>query len=247
MFAGVAIGVRNAAAEATTTLRDGEHWFTAAGRHDETPTQLHSAYLVASRREASRRQRIVLGFVGAALLVSLALAGLAYWQRGVAVDNEHEAVAQRRVAVRNAHQARSRELAATATAQLSADPERALLIGVEAAKEAPTVQAEEVLRGTTAGDRDPDAAARRPAGHRRRRARPHRRHRRHRRTRADVGSRLGPSARGPARPLAGAADRRDEGRPERRGQRQRGARGDGWRRGRRPGVGPVDGAAALHP
>src|SRR4051794_32637125 len=146
MFAGVAIGVRNAAAEATTTLRDGEHWFTAAGRHDETPTQLHSAYLVASRREASRRQRIVLGFVGAALLVSLALAGLAYWQRGVAVDNEHEAVAQSRVAVRNAHQARSRELAATATAQLSADPERALLIGVEAAKEAPTVQAEEVLR-----------------------------------------------------------------------------------------------------
>ena len=129
-----------------TDLRDGERWLTAPGRHGEIATAMHSAYLVASRREATRRQRIATGLVGGALLVSLGLAALAYWQRGVAVDNEREAVAQRRVAVRNAHQARSRELAATATAQLDADPELALLLGVEAAKVAPTNQAEEVLR-----------------------------------------------------------------------------------------------------
>ncbi len=154
----------------------------AAGRHGEVATAMHSAYLVASRREATRRQRIATGPVAGALLVSLGLAALAYWQRGVAVDNEREAVAQRRVAARNAHQARSRELAATATAQLDADPELALLLGVEAAKVAPTTQAEEVLRASLpARERDDGAAPSRTPGARGRhpwRPRDHRRNRR---------------------------------------------------------------------
>jgi hypothetical protein len=50
------------------------------------------------------------------------------------------------LAIQQSQIAFSRELAASATSQLSVDPERSVLLAIEAAKASPTVQAERVLR-----------------------------------------------------------------------------------------------------
>jgi WD40 repeat protein len=127
-------------------LRSAEAWLAGEPPHGETAAPRHTTFILASRRAATRRQRVALGLVAVALLVALGLAGVALWQRNVARDNQREAEQQRRVAERNARESRSRELAAKATAQLDADPELALLLGIEAANAAPTAQAGEVLR-----------------------------------------------------------------------------------------------------
>ena len=127
-------------------LRDAESWLDEQDDHEQRALPLQSEYILAGRRATSRRQRTWLLIGALALGVAVVLAILAYWQRGVAVDNEREANEQRRAAVENARQARSRELAATATAELGSDPELSLLLGIEAAKAAPTAQAEEALR-----------------------------------------------------------------------------------------------------
>src|SRR5262249_28098774 len=45
----------------------------------------------ASRQGATRRRNIVTGSLAAGIVVALALAGLAYWQRGVAVEQRDQA------------------------------------------------------------------------------------------------------------------------------------------------------------
>ncbi len=127
-------------------LRAAEAWLDEQDKHEQRALPLQSEYILAGRRATSRRQRTWLLIGALALGVAVVLAVLAYWQRGVAVDNEREANEQRRAAVENARQARSRELAATAMAELDSDPELSLLLGIEAAKVAPTAQAQEALR-----------------------------------------------------------------------------------------------------
>ncbi len=116
-----------------------EDWLAGQGGHGETATPLQAEFILVSRRAAARRQRIILASVLCALVVSLSLAALAYWQRAVAIDNEQ-------LAVENAKLSRSRELSAKSAAQIAGDPELALLLAVEAARVAPTSQAEEALR-----------------------------------------------------------------------------------------------------
>jgi WD40 repeat protein len=108
------------------------------------------------RRAAARRQRRLLTVALAAmvaLVCVVAIAGYALRQRSEARDLAREASEQaasaRRSAIVSRDQARrakGRELDAEALAQLRVDPERGLLLAVEAARLSPTAQAEDVLR-----------------------------------------------------------------------------------------------------
>ena len=114
-------------------LREAEGWLAQHdGKKEPAPTALQRQYLLASRRAAARRQRILLVAVVIALTITGVLAVLAVLQR-------NEAVAQ-------AKTAESRALAASAVAQLPADPELSVLLAAEAARVARTTEAEAALR-----------------------------------------------------------------------------------------------------
>ena len=106
-------------------------------------TPLQTRFVQASRAAASRRQRGLVGAVAAALVVSLALSAFALVQRGQAVENEQ-------VATSEAAESRPRELAAASIGQLEVDPERSLLLAVEAMASARTPEAVSALRGSLA-------------------------------------------------------------------------------------------------
>ena len=118
-------------------LRQAETWLAEQNAHKEPrPTPLQAEYIVASRTAATRRQRITIGAVLAALAVSIGLAVVAFVQR-------NEAVEQSRVA-------QSRELAAASVAQYQVDPELSVLLGREAVAVEPTQEAERALRKAVA-------------------------------------------------------------------------------------------------
>ena len=96
------------------------------------PTQLQTDYIVAGRHAQRSRLRTIVALTLGALAVSVAL-GV------VAVISRNEAIDQR-------DQARSRELAASAVAQLEVDPERSLLLALEAEKVAHSGPADDALR-----------------------------------------------------------------------------------------------------
>lgn len=119
-------------------LRAAEEWLSRQGGHRERATPLHSEFIVASRRAATRRLRTTLTLSGVALAVSLSLAAGFYWQRGVAVENQ-------RIAEDNARLARSRQLAATARTVRRQDVSRALLLALEGYRTARTAEARSAL------------------------------------------------------------------------------------------------------
>jgi WD40 repeat protein len=96
------------------------------------PLPLQIRYLVASRKAAGRRQRIVASAAIIALVVTATLGTLAWISR-------NQAVAQRRIAF-------SRELSANALLNLPVDPELSLLLAVEAAHVDRNGQVAEALR-----------------------------------------------------------------------------------------------------
>lgn len=66
-------------------LRAAEQWLAQAGTEKERqPTALQTEYIIASRKAASRRQRIIVGALASGLLVALVLALLAWSQRNQA-------------------------------------------------------------------------------------------------------------------------------------------------------------------
>ncbi|MGH9265608.1 MAG: TIR domain-containing protein [Acidimicrobiales bacterium] len=106
-------------------LNELEREFVAASRERE-----------ARERGASRRRaRTALAGLVVALVAISAVAVLALVQRNEAADERDVA--------------RSRELAASAAAQLPVDPERSLLLAIEAFAVRPTPQAEAILRQAT--------------------------------------------------------------------------------------------------
>ncbi len=78
-------------------LRDAEAWL--AGQADQKPaaTASHTEFILRSQRESRNRSRKTLAAVAAALVVSLVLAGVAFWQRSVAIQNFREATGVRLV------------------------------------------------------------------------------------------------------------------------------------------------------
>jgi len=127
-------------------LADGEKFITEAAGKSPEPTALQGEYILASRKDAARRQRITLMGVTIALVVSIALGVAAFIQRQAAVAAEATAVVERDHAVSaeatavaerdradlNAKMSFARELNAEAKNNLDKDPERSLLLALKA-------------------------------------------------------------------------------------------------------------------
>src|SRR5262245_13965842 len=67
-------------------LEEAERWIAARPRRAPAPTEETQAFIQQSRQGATRRRNILTGSLAAGLVLALALAGLAYWQRGLAVE-----------------------------------------------------------------------------------------------------------------------------------------------------------------
>ncbi len=117
-------------------LRAAEHVLAAHLADDPRPTPLQSEYVLASRRSATRRQRITLAAVLVALAVSIGLGIAALLQRNTANDR--------------ARIATSREVATTAVGLLGSDPELSLILARDAIETKNTDQALSALRQSLA-------------------------------------------------------------------------------------------------
>jgi hypothetical protein len=106
-------------------LSEAERWLVRSVEKEPRPTTLHSQYILSSRQAATRTHRIVLGAVAIALVIAIGLAIYAFSQRNSAQSETKEAQ-------RNAREAKAREFAAFATESLSDDPERSILLGMQA-------------------------------------------------------------------------------------------------------------------
>jgi TIR domain len=63
-----------------------ETWLTTRPDKTPDPTDAHRSLVTLSRRASTRRQRMTVGALLAALIVATALSGVAIWQRGIAVQ-----------------------------------------------------------------------------------------------------------------------------------------------------------------
>jgi len=77
-------------------LDEAERWIASRPRGAPAPTEETQTFVADSRRGTTRRRNILTGSLAAGLVVALALAGLAYWQRGVAVEQRQIAEQQRK-------------------------------------------------------------------------------------------------------------------------------------------------------
>jgi hypothetical protein len=89
-------------------LEQAERWIASRPPGAPAPTDETQAFIRQSRQGATRRRNVLTGSLAAGLVLALVLAGLAYWQRGVAVEqraiaqqNEAQAKAERDNATRN--------------------------------------------------------------------------------------------------------------------------------------------------
>ncbi len=128
-------------------LRSAERWLAEAGAQKERqPTALQTEYIIASRKAAARRQRIISGAVTFALIVSIVLTIIAFAQCQQAVAQRKLADERRMEAEQQARIALSRQLAAQALTQLNEDRlDLALLLAVEAYRAADTFEARNSL------------------------------------------------------------------------------------------------------
>ncbi len=88
-------------------LDEAERWIASRPANAPAPTEQTKAFIADSRRAATRRRNILTGSLAVGLLLALALAGIAFWQRGLAVANEQRAIAGEDQAKRN--EARAKE------------------------------------------------------------------------------------------------------------------------------------------
>jgi tetratricopeptide (TPR) repeat protein len=72
-------------------LEEAERWIGARPENAPAPTEETQAFIAASRQGATRRRNILTGSMAAGLMIALVLAGLAYWQRGIAVTERDKA------------------------------------------------------------------------------------------------------------------------------------------------------------
>lgn len=119
-------------------LRDADEWLAQATGKDPPPTPLHHEYILASRRRASRRQRVLVGLTLAVAAVTAVLAVVALLQRNEAQRQRDEAVRQARISA-------SRALAAQAKTSLDHRPGLGALLALEAFGSAETFEARDAL------------------------------------------------------------------------------------------------------
>jgi len=126
-------------------LIQAESWLGACQGKEPAPTQLQTAYLLDSRKAASRRQRTTIGAVAVALVLSLVLSAVAVIQRGEAQDAQTRAEEQRAAAEEQARIANSRALAIRSVANLDSQLDVGMLLAVEAERLASTPESDNAL------------------------------------------------------------------------------------------------------
>ncbi len=120
-------------------VSDAETW--RDDRPPEAPslTVSQSAFISESRHHVTRQQRRTVGFSLAAGVIALGLAGIAYWQRGAAIEAEAQSLVNEKKAVRerdSAHTAQSLYLADLATQAVDAgDASLGILAALEGLKD----------------------------------------------------------------------------------------------------------------
>jgi hypothetical protein len=90
-------------------LEEAERWIASRPHGAPEPTEEVRAFVAESRRGATHRRNILTGSLAAGLIVALALAGFAYWERGIAI-------AERKIADQQRQRAEDTLAAATKTA-----------------------------------------------------------------------------------------------------------------------------------
>jgi WD40 repeat protein len=117
-------------------LREAESWLaTAAVKNESLPTALHAEYIVASRRNASRRLRYVVSGVSVALIVSIALAIVAFLQSRLAEDRRLQADQSAALAEQSAGLAEKSAAAARASAATAEDRRQEAVRNAELAEQ----------------------------------------------------------------------------------------------------------------
>jgi WD40 repeat protein len=76
-------------------LEEAERWIASRPRGAPEPTEETQAFITDSRRGTTRRRNVLTGSLAAGLVVAFALAGLAYWQRGIAAEQRDVAEKRR--------------------------------------------------------------------------------------------------------------------------------------------------------
>jgi WD40 repeat protein len=73
-------------------LEHAERWVASRPRGAPAPTDETQAFITQSRQAATRRRNILTGSLAAGLVLALGLAGMAYWQRGIALEQRNAAL-----------------------------------------------------------------------------------------------------------------------------------------------------------
>jgi hypothetical protein len=73
-------------------LQDAEHWIATRPANAPAPTKDMQAYMAISRQAETRRRNVLTGSLAAGLVLALSLAAVAYWQRGIAVEQRKRAI-----------------------------------------------------------------------------------------------------------------------------------------------------------
>lgn len=142
-------------------LTEAESWLAGSAGKDPQPTALQTQYILKSREDSTRRQRITLAAVGVGLVVAVGLGILAWTQRNIAVTEGNtrataqsqaiaeraiaeaastQAVEQKNEAERQASLAQAGLYSVESLSHLDDQLSLALLLSVEAISHAQTVQ-----------------------------------------------------------------------------------------------------------
>jgi WD40 repeat protein len=117
-------------------LEEAEHWLAMRPITAPMPTGIVHEYIAESRRAAVRRRNVVTAFLAAGVVVASGLAGIALWQRSIAVDQRELAEANEKSAIQqrnNALLSQSRFLADLANRRNDdGDAGSAVLLSLEA-------------------------------------------------------------------------------------------------------------------
>jgi tetratricopeptide (TPR) repeat protein len=104
-------------------LEQAERWIAARPRGAPAPTEETQVFIRASRQAATRGRNIITGSLAVGLVLALGLAGLAYWQRGLAVE-------QRSIAQQNEAQAKEERDKATRNFRLAQQAAESMVIDI---------------------------------------------------------------------------------------------------------------------
>ena len=88
-------------------LDEAEHWIASRPQGAPVPTDTTQAFILDSRRGATRRRNMLTASLAAGLFLALGLSGFAYWQRGIAIEQRGIAKSEATRAERNFGAAKS--------------------------------------------------------------------------------------------------------------------------------------------